>query len=225
MKKISAADLVCMDDFEGKEPLRVETAYARADNLLFGERIYRPEAKLYLHRDLAAIVIEAARLCHARHNLRFILYDGLRTVDAQAAMMKTQRVKDNPHWLEPPRLLSPPGAGGHPRAMAVDIGLENAGGALLDMGTPFDFLAENPHPAHNPAHRDSPGHAPEITANRRKLDECMLEAAGTCGTPLLPLPEEWWDFRLPPETYNAYAPLSESDLPEDMRLLYSHLNE
>lgn len=214
MKKIQPQDLTLMNATH----YRVDLAYARADNLLFGQRIYHQDAKLWLHRDLAAIVDSAARLCLQNYNLRFILYDGLRTSDAQSAMMETKRVKQNPHWLEEPRLLSPAGAGGHPRAMAVDIGLETCDGALLDMGCAFDFLAKNADEAHNPAHRKY-NHPQKIKDHRDILDHSMSEAAKTHNHPLLPLPEEWWDFRFPRNIYEQYTPLSEDDLPTHMRLL------
>ena len=160
----------------------------------------------------------AANGCLEKHNLRFVLYDGLRTYEAQEAMMKTKRVLENPHWLEPPRLLSPAGAGGHPRAMAVDIGLETPDSELLDMGCAFDYLAENSHKEHNSAHREF-AHTQEVLNNREILDNCMIGAAEALNLPLLPLPEEWWDFRMPVEFSEQYAPIHESDLPEDMRLL------
>ena len=134
-------------------------------------------------------------------------------------MMKTQRVKDNPHWLEEPRLLSPPGAGGHPRAMAIDIGLETLDGTLLDMGTVFDYLAEDPSAEHNPAHRDYNKHNDEVYQNRAILDEAMAFGSANVSVPIFPLPQEWWDYRLPVEFFSQYAPLHESGLPAEMRLL------
>lgn len=201
-----------------KHPFRVELAYARSDNLLFGEQIYRSDAKLWLHKDLAQIVCEAARSCYETHDLRFVLYDGLRTVEAQETMMNTRRAQENPHWMEPPRLLSTPGGGGHPRAMAIDIGLEDENGKLLDMGCAFDFLAENANSTHNPAHRKY-NHSKEIKHNRAILDSAMIEAAESLEIELFPLPEEWWDFRLLPSFYREYVPLSENDLPEAIKIM------
>ncbi len=217
MQKIDPAALLPMDRFAG-ELLRIELAYASPDNLLFGERIYRRDATLWLHRILAEIVVEAAKDCLKTHGKSFILYDGLRPSDAQAKMMETQRVKDNPHWLREPRLLSAPGGGGHPRGMAVDLGLEDENG-LVDMGTPFDFLAEDSSPTKNPAHRNYIGLNDTVRANREMLTGLVLRAAEKFNVALLPLPEEWWDFRLMPEFFNAYAPLADSDLPPEMRML------
>ncbi|MBX2834301.1 MAG: D-Ala-D-Ala dipeptidase [Micavibrio sp.] len=214
LKSIASRDLIDMHTALDGLPIRFEIAYARDDNLLFGERIYKGDAKLILHRLLSDIVIEAARNVDAAKH-RLILYDGLRTSTAQARMLETRAVKDNPQWLQEPRLLSPPGKGGHPRGMAVDVSLETVDGTLVDMGTSFDYLAADPSPEKNPAHREFTGHASEIYKNRKMLDDLMMSAADNLGTPLLPLPQEWWDFRLPPEIYDQYAPLSDEDLPQD----------
>ena len=201
----------------GQDLLRVELAYAREDNALFGERIYKADAKLWLFKGLADIVVSAAKKL-ADQDLRLVLYDGLRTTDAQSLMLNTQKVRDNPHWLEEPRLLSPPGAGAHPRGMAIDCALETMGGQLLDMGCPFDFLAVDPAPEHNPAHR-SHDHARSIMENRAILDQAMNDSARDLKMTLLLLPQEWWDFRLLPEVYERYDPICESALPADMRML------
>ncbi len=216
LRKIQPQELVCMDEFATSYNYRVDLAYAQEGNLLFKERIYQKNAKLWLHQILAEVVKTAAQNCFDNHNLKFVLYDGLRTTDAQQQMTKTQRALDNPHWLEPPRLLSPEGSGGHPRGMAIDIGLETLDGKLIDMGTEFDYLSEDPK--HNPAHREFP-HRTDIIKNRNILDRSMIYAAETLNTPLCLLPEEWWDFRLPHELYSQYEPISESDIPQDMRLL------
>lgn len=212
---INSADLVEMDAFAGPG-LRVECAYARPDNLLFGERIYREDAKLWLHTNLARIVVKASELAEPK-GYRLVLYDGLRTMEAQERMLRTRRVQENPQWLEEPRLLSPPGAGAHPRGMAIDVSLETAKGELLNMGTPFDFLAADPAPEHNPAHRHH-AQPPEISANRSLLDGFMLKASEILNIRLLPLAQEWWDYRLSPNVYGAYAPLRDRDLPPAMRM-------
>ncbi|MEZ5814658.1 MAG: M15 family metallopeptidase [Alphaproteobacteria bacterium] len=211
MEKINPADLVNMHSLHEEGLARIELAYARSDNLLFGERIYREDARLWVHKALA-VIIEGAVRSLREQSLRLVLYDGLRTTDAQALMLKTRAVRSNPHWLEEPRLLSPPGAGAHPRGMAIDCSLETLDGELLDMGTPFDDLSPQ-------AHRDAPDISDAARENRRILHSAMAEAAGKSSAELLPLPQEWWDFRLPPAVYERYAPLSDADLPPDMRMV------
>lgn len=211
MKSIPINDLVCMQNFADQYHYRIDLAYARADNLLFGEQIYKSDARLWLHKSLANIVFHAAKDCYETHNARFILYDGLRTIDAQEKMMRTKRARENPHWMEEPRMLSTPGSGGHPRGMAIDIGLETREGNLIDMGTPFDSMVDK-------AHRDY-NHPDCIKKNRAMLDESMIMAANNLKTPLRLLSEEWWDFRLPSELYAEYNPLSDDDLPAHIRLI------
>ncbi len=217
LHKINPEDLIDMSIFAHDGLVRIELAYAQDDNLLFGEKIYRENARLWLHSDLTDIVVHAAKNLQEQ-NLKLVLYDGLRTHDAQARMLETRAVKENPHWLEEPRLLSPPGAGAHPRGMAIDCSLETMNGELLDMGTAFDFLAKNPAPTLNPAHREYAGHSETIMKNRLILDQAMMEAAQETETALFPLPQEWWDFRLPPEVYETYEALKDTDLPPDMRM-------
>lgn len=216
LKTLSANDLVRLHDREAAN-IRIDLAYAQDDNTLFKERIYRKDAQLFIYKDLAEIVLRVAQTVKEQ-GLRLVVYDSLRTSDAQARMLETQAVRDNPHWLEEPRLLSPPGKGAHPRGMAVDCSLEMLNGELLDMGTVFDFLAEDASPEHNPAHREHPYLSDEVRANRKILDDAFEDAAESLGIALFPLPQEWWDYRLPPAFTEQFAPLSDSDLPPAMRM-------
>lgn len=215
MKQISTSDLI---DMSGREHIEIHLAYAIDEPPNIFGKIYRDGARLWLHKLLAEIVIVAASYAAADgHTL--LLYDGLRTTDAQAKMQDAPIVKANPQWMEEPRLLSPPGGGAHPRAMAIDLTLIDHRGQILDMGTPFDYLAEDSAPEHNPAHRAYPNLSFEARANRTKLNEYMILGSEKTNTPLELLAQEWWDFRLPRDIYEQYAPLSDRDLPPDMRMV------
>ena len=118
MKKIAPADLVALDDFTSTYPVKVDVVYARPDHPdnMFKTKIYRPDAKMWGHRELVPIILAAAQICFKKTGWFFEVKDCLRTYEAQALMRETEIVKRNPQWLEEPgRLLSPPGAGGHPR--------------------------------------------------------------------------------------------------------------
>lgn len=200
--------------------LKVVLAYSHAVpalNHVFREPIYRADARMWVHRDLARIVLRAADSCQRETGLIFVLLDCLRTVDAQARMAACSVVRQNPHWTQPGpgQLLSNPGEGAHPRGMAIDIMLEHPDGTPVDMGTVFDHFSEDPHD--NPAARDYPC-PPDVAANRDLLNRYMLDAARTCGHDLWLLPSEWWDFRFPPAVYSRYAPLRDADLPAHMRM-------
>jgi D-alanyl-D-alanine dipeptidase len=215
---IRPEDLIAMDTLAEEIPLRVDIVYAQARHPqnMFKEAIYRPEARLWLHRDFADIVILAARRCYEVYGYVFVLKDGLRTVEAQEKIVNTAIVKANPHWLQEPRLFSPPGKGGHPRGMAIDVILETVGGQKLDMGTEFDYLTTDPNI--NPAARDFPNISDNAKQNRKILEDTMVLAARDLDKPLLPLPAEWWDFRFPKEILDQYKPLSDYDLPAGMRM-------
>jgi len=212
-----------MDDYAQEYPLRIDLAYAKDETPNIFGVIYRPDAKLWLHKDLAEIVLRAAVMVEEAYGHELVLYDGLRTVEAQEKMERSPIARANPHWLEEPeRLLSPPGAGAHPRGMAVDVSLCRDDGTLLDMGTAFDHLAEQSGPEHNPAHRSYAGHSEEVQQNRAMLNNAMLGAAEKLGLELVPLAQEWWDFRFAGDVYEQYAPLSDDDLPEDMKMVKRH---
>lgn len=217
MKVIEAKDLVDIQAAADSAGIRLRTDLIYADaahplNQTFCEAIYRSDARMWMYKDLAAIVLRAAA-CANKQGLRFVLTDCLRTVDAQARMAETKIVRANPHWKDV--LISSPGKGAHPRGMAVDIYLEDREGQALDMGTPLDYFSINPKD--NPAARDYllP---PNIQANRKLLEDLMVSAAMELGREIYPLPSEWWDFRLPPSVYEQYAPLSDSDLPAHMKM-------
>jgi zinc D-Ala-D-Ala dipeptidase len=210
MKKTDPHMLVPMDLFADVEPISIDIVYAHPNHPenIFGTAIYHSAARLSLHRDLAAIVLRAARKLHRAYGWTLVLKDGLRPVEAQTRMMHTPVVMANPRWLEPPgQLLSRPGQGAHPRGMAIDVSVKG-----VDMGTVFDSMT--PESA-----RDYTGFSAEILANRKKLESAFVESAAEYGLPLLPLPSEWWDFRFPASFYEGWDAFSEDDLPGPLKML------
>lgn len=205
--KIDLRDLVPMDIFP-QEPFAIDVVYACANHPenIFGTAVYHKDARLVLHKDLARIVLKTARRLHAEQGWTLVLKDGLRPVEAQAALMETDIVKRNPHWLGEPRLLSGPGQGAHPRGMAIDVSVEG-----VDMGTVFDAMV--PESA-----RDFAGFKSPILQNRAILESAFVQSAQELGLPLLPLPSEWWDFRLTREYSGRYDPLSDVDMPAPLKI-------
>lgn len=86
--------------------------------------------------------------------------------------------------LPDPRYVANPQRGSiHSRGGAVDIGLADSKGNLLDMGTPFDFFGEEAHHAY-------PDHSPEIQKNRLLL-RTVMERHG-----FWTIRTEWWHYNL-----------------------------
>ena len=204
---IDPLDLVPMDIFGG-EPLSIDVVYADAAHPenIFGAAVYASSARLILHRDLARIVLLSARLLQARHGWTLILKDGLRPVEAQSALIETDIVKRNPQWLQEPRLLSGPGQGAHPRGMAIDVSVKD-----VSMGTVFDAMVAE-------SARDFTGFDESILQNRKWLERGFADAADKLGLPILALPSEWWDFRLPASYHGRFAPLSDLALPPPLKM-------
>lgn len=219
LRVIRPEDLLPLDDYLSSHPLRIDIVYAQEDHPhnMFGRAIYREDARMWCHKELVPIILRAADVCHKKSGYYFELKDCLRTVEAQALMRDTDIVRANPQWLEEPnRLLSPPGRGGHPRGMAIDIILLTKDGDVVDMGTPFDYFTKDR--SINPAARSYREFSAEVLENRQLLEDCMMQAAAEAGRELLPLPQEWWDFRFPYAYSNMYAPIQDADLPENMRM-------
>lgn len=220
MNSIKPADLICMDDYVGNEPIAIDLVYANAAHPenIFKTALYRADAKLWLHKKFAYIVLDVARLAAQERNATLVLKDGLRTVEAQTAMQKTDIVKANPQWCTPgpDRLLSPPGSGGHPRGMAVDVTLADDNGKEWDMGTSFDHLTTDA--AVNPAARNYRIFPANVLENRDYLEKLFLKAAEKAGQDVLPLPSEWWDFRFPNAYSSQFEAIFDKDLPASMRM-------
>ncbi len=217
MKIISAQDLVCMNDHVGTSPIVIDLVYAHARHPrnIFGEAIYRPDARLWLHTDLARITLRAAEHLYRDFKYLLELKDGLRPVESQQKMQETPIVKAHPEWAQR-AFLSLPGQGGHPRGMAVDVCVLDDTGTSIDMGVPFDFFSDDPET--NPAGRDYMGFLPIILEQRRRLEQAFVRAASELNLPLYPLPSEWWDFRFPKDIVTAHAPIYDADLPPEMRM-------
>jgi len=212
---IDVHDLVPMDVFGASEPFIIDLVYADKDHPenIFGINLYHKNARMILHRDMARIVVLAARALHNEYGWTLILKDGLRTVDAQERLMQTDIVRANPQWLEEPRMLSLPGKGAHPRAMAIDVSVKG-----VDMGTRFDEMTPQSARAYD-------GFPKDILENRQRLEKAFVESAQKLGLPMLPLPSEWWDFRFPASYHERFAPLHETDLPDSLKMMGAHTDD
>lgn len=220
MRSIDPNDLVCMNDFEESHPLVVDLVYAKEKHPenMFKEAIYRSGAKLWLHKGLAEIVKNVSNYLYESYGWKLMLKDGLRTTTAQTKIMHTKICQKHPEWFIAPRLFSPPGAGGHPRGMAVDVDAFNTETEyMIDFGTAFDALPEDRSKG-NPAARNYTGLGDTVIRNRRSLEKAFLHASEKEGIEITPLPTEWWDFRYTEEHIAQYAPLSDEDLPPEMRM-------
>ena len=144
MEKIPHTHLIFLDECERDYPVRVDCVYAQPNHTdnHFGA-IYHPKARMLGHQDLIKIILLAAVRLNRDHGWTLILKDCLRVTEAQEKMTKTDLVKANPHWLIEPRFLSSAGQGGHPRGMAIDVGVVDNNNNDIDFGTRFDYFSSS----------------------------------------------------------------------------------
>lgn len=214
MKIIPPSDLIPMEIFIGHEPVQIDLVYAKKNHPrnIFETALYHDKARLWAHKDIATITLLTARILNKEFGYRLEIQDCLRTIDTQEAMQETNIVKAHPEWcMEPDRLLAPPGKGGHPRGMAIDVRVLKENGEELDMGTPFDTMTIQ-------SHRTYTGFSDEILNNRKILENTFLISAKKLNFPFIALQSEWWDFRFTPDYTYQYEPLSDSDLPSQMQM-------
>ena len=88
----------------------------------------------------------------------------------------------------------------HSTGAAINLTLVDAGGVVVNMGSPFDEPTERSHPDHFAGATDASGQ--EAHANRQLLAQVM-RAAGFVGHP-----QEWWHF-----SHGDRAWAREHDLP------------
>jgi zinc D-Ala-D-Ala dipeptidase len=169
------------------------------------ETAYITHADFIVSRPIALILSHVEKFLPPAMTLR--VYDCLRPIEAQAFMKQFKDSLNIEH-----NMLSDPGMGGHPRAMAIDCALVpmNAayGVCATDYGTAFDdlnFIMLDDGSKIAQSHRNNLKSISFMAKqNRLHLEVIMQKAALAAKIPLMPLPQEWWDFRLPKNT-NDYG--------------------
>lgn len=238
MENIHPSHLIPMNSFRGTYPLEIDLVYANPDHEdnHFGGLYHKDANLLFAHKDIVPVVLLASLICQHTNGWVLELKDCYRPVEAQKKMEE---------YGYDPALVSLPGAGAHPRGMAIDIvPIIVIPGARyvttgIDMGTLFDHFADDLK--NNPADRDclkfekmgrvdQLSRALDIVKNRATLEAAMKMAAGAFGQRIVPLQEEWWDFRFekgdiadkrePGVTYwGDYEPISEKEMPPYMHVV------
>jgi D-alanyl-D-alanine dipeptidase len=152
-------------------------AYADTANFMH-EKIY-PCAKCFLRPEATEALLKANRLA-AQSHLRIVLFDCYRPKVYQQKMYDLVK---NPDYVALPTKGSM-----HNKGLAVDIGLADANGMLLDFGCAFDDFSDK-------AHFSYPGISAGAKANRTLLQNIMLQAG------FEPYKNEWWHFNFKKAEY------------------------
>lgn len=197
------ADLPVIEDVVYAQPTHQDNHFGA---------LYHPQARVWMHEDMACVALLAAVLLHRDRGWKLKVNDCLRSVEAQEKML-TKGFD--------PSLVSVPGSGAHPRGMAIDVEPMDRHGGMLDMGTRFDHFATDL--SDNPADRAYTrfSNADQIIGHRRALTDSFHKAARMLRTSILPVPQEWWDYRLKPDKWEPYAAVREDNMPGYMRCVHT----
>lgn len=149
---------------------------------------YRPEAKLWLHRTLADMVVGAAIHLYQTQGWTMTIYDGLRTVEGAYNLYLYAPQSDMESGL-----LSMPGQSAHNKGLAVDSMFYDKNGVEIDMGAHFDHLDM----AINSRLYDGSAISASAKQNRKLREAAFLRAAFAQQRLIAPLRTEFWDDRLP----------------------------
>ncbi len=115
--------------------VQIDLKYATSDNFT-GKRVYRKDARCFLHKEAAA-ALERAIVLAKTQGYRLCIYDAFRPSEAQ---WKLWEHTPDPGFLADPRRGSP-----HSRGVAVDLGLCRWDFTPLPMGTGFDEFHPRSH--------------------------------------------------------------------------------
>lgn len=164
------------------------TALPRARRLNIFGLAYRRDARFWLNKPLADIVIGAAIHLYNTQGWTTILYDGLRTVEGAFSLYNFATDEDIASGL-----LALPGQSAHNKGLAVDSMMEDKNGNEIDMGGHFDHLDM----ATNARTYDGEKISAAAKQNRLIREAAFLHSAFTQGLLVAPLRPEFWDDRLP----------------------------
>lgn len=175
--------LVNINEFD--KDIRVVLLYNTSCNFL-GKSFYKGLDQCYLPCEVAT------KLNVAQKNLKkqypfynLIIFDATRPAHIQKMMWDSLKMKpiDKYNYVARPDELSL-----HNFGAAVDVGIINEDGVLLDMGTPFDFFGELAQPKLENELYAAGKLSRDAYKNRLILREIMKKAGFT------PITSEWWHF-------------------------------
>jgi zinc D-Ala-D-Ala dipeptidase len=185
-KTISIEDVPRHDDFQHLSSIAgtaIDLRYGSTNNFV-GRNLYGQIDCAWLHRDAADALTRAVSWLHAqRSDLTFLILDALRPQRIQQSLWDALEGTDLHMYLAEPTRGSI-----HSFGMAVDATLIDAAGVELDMGTPFDDMTENSHPAKEAQLFADGVLSPLQLANRKLLRDAMQQAG------FQSISTEWWHF-------------------------------
>jgi D-alanyl-D-alanine dipeptidase len=163
--------------------LLIRLKYATTDNFT-GSNLYGEFKKCYLQRLAGQKLAKAvSTLREEKPEWKIVVFDALRPRSVQYILWRKVKGTTLQRYVADPEKGSI-----HNYGLAVDVGLMNENGDLLDMGTPFDGFSRLSEPRFEREYLKSGKLSLEQLKNRLLLREIMTKAG------FIQLPVEWWHY-------------------------------
>lgn len=165
----------------------MDLRYATFDNVT-GHDLYCGVQRAFIHKDALPKLRLAIKLAERQMpGSILVVFDASRPLYAQEALRKT--VRGTPYSA----YVSSPSTGGlHNFGMALDLGIADSDGNLLDMGADFDSF-ERCAGAVGEAEALQSGRLTQSQVDNRNKFRKIMKDAGW-----IPLGSEWWHFNALP---------------------------
>jgi D-alanyl-D-alanine dipeptidase len=175
------------EEIRGIKNLAIKMPYATFDNFT-GHNIYCGIQRAFLHKDaMQKLKWAAALLKKQEPDYKFVIFDAARSNHAQEVLRAT--VRGTP-WQS--FVASPQNGSIHAYGMAVDIGMLNKEGELVDMGLPYDSFAFYAGKSGEKQALEQ-GLLTETQIKNREFLRSIMQQGGWHN-----LSSEWWHFNAAP---------------------------
>lgn len=179
--QLKKAGLVSVESLDST--IQVDLAYAGTDNFM-ARSVYYHCKRAYLQPEVADMLVKANQYLKSLNpKLSIHVFDAVRPLSVQEYMWKEVKGTEKQMYV-----ASPATGSMHNYGAAVDVGLADEMGALVDMGTPFDFFGPKAQPRYESKFLTE-GELTQNQINNRALLRKVMKYAGFKG-----IQSEWWHF-------------------------------
>ncbi|MDR1983402.1 MAG: M15 family metallopeptidase [Prevotellaceae bacterium] len=161
----------------------VDLKYATTDNFT-GKNMYGDFREAYLQPEVAKMLASAQKKLREKHNdWNIIIYDAARPRSVQQKMWDVVKNTDWKNYVASPTRISM-----HSYGVAVDVGIVDTQGNIIDMGTGFDEFTEKSQPRYEQKFLQEKKLTRQQINNRLVLRNAMKSAG------FRSIQNEWWHF-------------------------------
>ncbi|MDR3226101.1 MAG: M15 family metallopeptidase [Prevotellaceae bacterium] len=184
-KRLQKAGLVNIKTLD--KEIVIDLKYATTDNFT-GKNMYGDFNEAFLQPEVATMLVNAQKKLKEKHNdWNLIIYDAARPRSVQQKMWEVVKNTDWQKYVTSPTRISM-----HSYGVAVDIGIVDAQGNLVDMGAGFDEFTEKSQPRYEQKFLQEKKLTQQQINNRLILRNAMKSAG------FKHIQNEWWHFEAMP---------------------------